>query len=265
MYQNAISSGVAIDDILKYARMTKEKPKEESNMQDSSAQIAALNKQLAVQDAQIKLLLTKLDGAGSNTELSSGSSDPIQSKYSNFQSSPGRIPFSNNAQLHNSGSNNSLNAVQNIVLQSVVSQSGINKTLDSKTSNSQSALEGYLKSSSSSFSGNDGRTKRPKTPNASRPVNDDVGLNFIDGNKNSGGDLSAIPSPVLDDFVFKQPDAMPPREVSSSSSRLVFVQPDKPPPRENSSVESVVRDGVTEFVPKLSESGDNTKAGSVRL
>lgn len=57
LYKNAISSGVAIDDILKYARRTKDDAHQNDSKNDNLAAITELRQQLAAQDTLIKDLL----------------------------------------------------------------------------------------------------------------------------------------------------------------------------------------------------------------
>jgi callose synthase len=65
LYHNALSSGVVIEDILKYARKSKEKAGEESEVS-----IAELKAQLAEQDRTIKMLMSNMGGIEMNERSS---------------------------------------------------------------------------------------------------------------------------------------------------------------------------------------------------
>lgn len=93
LYKNAISSGVAIDDILKYARRTKDDAHQNDPRDEGMAAIVELRRQVAAQDAIIKELLhdrkvgeaQPLDPLPTLVETSKGNNLPRASSRVHFE------------------------------------------------------------------------------------------------------------------------------------------------------------------------------------
>lgn len=99
LYKNAISAGVAIDDILKYARRTKDDANHNDPKEESIAAIVELKKQVAAQDALIKQLLASnqqgasVDSAAVMAPSASSMMLPSDCKQNSLSSSHSRVHF----------------------------------------------------------------------------------------------------------------------------------------------------------------------------
>ncbi len=265
LYQNAISSGVAIEDILKYARMTKEKAREEVGKDESSAAIAELKKQLAAQDAQIKYLLSQ-NSASASTELAKPVAAPFEGigaglsiidKASDMGSAPKRVPFSTTRSDDSSGRVLDWTTAQVSPASRVVPGDNYNGQLSGAPGALPIRVEANLGAGLPALPSSPPKVSRkpsrPKTPNASRPESTEAqgGSPRADPGPSAGArafrpvsekrrsdravdiGVAGLPSALSNpgELTFRQPDALPPRD-SMDQGPLLFSQPVDLPPRD---------------------------------
>lgn len=208
LYHNALSTGVAIEDILKYARSSKDKAREESNKEENAAVILELKRQLAAQEAQIQLLMMR-----SQRSSSMEGGKPFQSDTTPLIIDAPQLRMDFDPKVGSASV-----PPPPLVRQSSSGSSSRQAAGPSTTAIPIAALEARESPRTA--------PKRPKTPNAIRSgdlsktseppgvVASKVASKIAlprSGSKITDTSGDEPPSPV-GDFLFKQPDTLPPRE-----------------------------------------------------
>jgi hypothetical protein len=210
LYHNALSTGVAIEDILKYARTSKDKARDEASKEENAAVILELKRQLAAQEAQIQLLMMR----------SRGSSVPDAGKP--FQSDTLQMTDTSQLRVEVDGKVGSATAPSSASHRPAVTASTPRLATASTSSSAIpiAALE-------TRESPREAKSKRPKTPNAIRPgdavkapepsgavaskIASKIALSRSGSKLTGEGSGEEVVASPASEFLFKQPDTLPPR------------------------------------------------------